>query len=161
MISTADDSLLATTRARLSGYLRTDRVILCRTDRDARPAVRIEPHPENEASEKSGRAIVCARCQHPITSEEQRIRVNGSHDHRCVNPYGLVFHIGCFREAPGCLTSGVPTTEFTWFSGLAWNFAQCGGCGELLGWRYHGSGLSFVGLILNRLATEGHRDNGT
>lgn len=124
---------------------------LCRTNDDARPAARIESHSEDEVAQKSKRGIICAVCGYGITSEDQRIRVNGSHDHRCVNPHGLMFHIGCFRAATGCNTSGPPTTEFTWFRGFAWSVALCRGCNSLLGWQYERSELFFFGLILDRL----------
>lgn len=100
------------------------------------------------------RAIACAACGHPITTERERIRVDGSHDHRCVNPHGIHFHIGCFRSAPGCRVTGTPTLDFTWFAGFGWSYALCGNCAALLGWRYDGAdGASFYGLILDRLAS--------
>ncbi len=67
---------------------------------------------------------------------------------------GIVFHIGCFGDAPGCRTTGVPTSEFTWFGGFAWSLALCGNCNAHLGWRYQGAQVSFFGLILDRLAEE-------
>jgi hypothetical protein len=109
---------------------------------------------EDELGTLIGRRIVCAACGHPVTTERQCMEMNGRHEHRCVNPDGVIFHIGCFRHAPGCVTHGVPTTEFTWFPSFAWNYALCAGCSTLLGWQYHGADAAvFFGLILNRLAT--------
>jgi hypothetical protein len=102
--------------------------------------------------------IVCAACGHRITDDGERIEIDGRHDRHCVNPQGYEFHIGCFRRAPGCPVTGAPTLEFTWFPGFAWSYALCGGCGELLGWRYDGADASsFYGLILNRLRSDGDR----
>jgi hypothetical protein len=123
-----------------------------RTDPEVRTPVK--PASVVDHGSAVGRRILCAACGHTITSEQQRIEVNGRHEHRCVNPAGIIFHIGCFQRAPGCLTHGVPTTEFTWFPGFGWNYALCGGCSVLLGWQYQGPAATFFGLILNRLATE-------
>ena len=115
----------------------------------------VKPVAEQEHGSWVGRRLICAACSHPVTTEEQRIDMKGHHEHRCVNPDGVTFHIGCFRQAPGCVTHGVPTAEFTWFPSFAWNYALCAGCATLLGWRYHGGdAATFFGLILNRLATE-------
>lgn len=103
-------------------------------------------------SSGSGRRLLCATCGHRITSEGERISVLGSHEHRFFNPAGFLFHIGCFRNAPGCLTAGQPTTEFTWFPGFAWRHALCGGCSQHLGWCFTSAEASaFFGLVLNRL----------
>lgn len=124
--------------------------------RSQRPATaRSAPRAAIKATEDLGRAIVCAACRHPVTSEHLRISVDQRHQHRCVNPQGIVFHIGCFRDAPGCRTVGQPTMEFTWFQGFAWDYALCGACAALLGWRFQSAGrLPFFGLILNRLASD-------
>ena len=37
---------------------------------------------------------------------------------------------------------GVPTTDFTWFAGCAWEFLHCAGCGVHLGWRYTGGAVA-------------------
>ncbi len=115
---------------------------------------------EHEQDSTTGRRIVCAVCGHHITTERERIEVKGRHEHRCVNPDGVVFHIGCFQRAPGCVSHGTPTTEFTWFPGFAWSYALCTNCSALLGWKYHGADVpSFFGLILNRLATADERSH--
>jgi len=118
-------------------------------EREVRLADKSKPADEPE------HALVCALCRHPITSERQRIEVNGSHQHHCVNPAGLLFHIGCFGDAPGCAAWGEPTTEFTWFPGFAWCYALCRSCRAHLGWRFGGTADDvFFGLVLNRLASE-------
>ena len=47
--------------------------------------------------------IFCRLCGHRVTSDDQRISVNGSHTHTFFNPAGILFEVGCFRLAPGCL----------------------------------------------------------
>ncbi len=100
--------------------------------------------------------LVCAACGHRITSEAERIAVAGKHAHTFANPQGLRFHIGCFREAPGCRDRGPGSVEYTWFAGYAWTIAVCAKCTSHLGWRYRDpAGNGFFGLILQRLATHG------
>ena len=116
------------------------------------PARKAAPDASQQTSSGSGRGLVCAACGHRITSERERISVLDSHEHRFFNPTGFLFHIGCFRNAPGCLAIGHPSTEFTWFPGFAWCHAMCDGCGQHLGWRFSDSeGNSFFALVLNRL----------
>ena len=105
--------------------------------------------PDNAAEHE--KRLVCARCGHTITHHSQRIAVDGAHAHTCTNPHGLTFHIGCFRDAPGCLPVGASTTEDTWFPGYAWRIADCAKCGAHLGWRFASSGDAFYGLIVDRL----------
>jgi hypothetical protein len=93
----------------------------------------------------------CARCTTRVTDEDAAIEVGGAHRHRCVNPAGEPFELGCFAEAPGCISTGEPTDEFTWFPGYAWSFACCANCSAHLGWCYEGGGPRFYGLIFARL----------
>jgi len=102
---------------------------------------------------KKEKRLFCAQCRHPVTREEERIRVNGAHQHTCTNPHGLTFHIGCFREAGGCAGVGEAILEHTWFAGYAWRVALCASCGAQLGWRYQAPADRFHGLILDRLTT--------
>jgi hypothetical protein len=95
--------------------------------------------------------LYCARCGHLITRERYRTTVNGRHSHTRVNPYGFVFHFGCFSEAEGCLVTGPPTSEDSWFAGYAWEYAHCAACHAHLGWAFHGDG-SFFGLLVDRLS---------
>lgn len=103
------------------------------------------------ASPQRAPNLLCARCRHPITAPDQRIDVNGAHAHTCTNPHGLTFHIGCFRDAPGCAPFGAATTEHTWFPGYAWRIADCASCGVHLGWLFTSTADRFHGLIVDRL----------
>jgi hypothetical protein len=106
---------------------------------------------KKDAALHDERRLLCARCQHPITRQSERIVVQGNHEHIFTNPSGITFHIGCFREAPGCAASGSGTLEYTWFAGYRWRIATCAQCGTQLGWQFSSSADSFFGLIVNRL----------
>ncbi|MBI3183244.1 MAG: hypothetical protein HYZ28_13990 [Myxococcales bacterium] len=99
------------------------------------------------------RALVCVACAHPITHEGCRVEVGGSHRHTRLNPAGTLFHFGCFSRAEGCVVSGPPTLEHTWFPGHAWQYASCARCRAHVGWFFMGD-RTFFGLILDRLAGE-------
>ena len=51
---------------------------------------------------KIEKRLFCSTCRHVITHQDERIPVQGGHEHRCTNPLGIRYHIGCFREAAGC-----------------------------------------------------------
>jgi len=102
-----------------------------------------------------GRGLFCRACREWITAEGESVSVEGSSVHRRVNPAGVEFEFGCFRDAPGARVAGTPTAEHSWFPGYAWSFALCGGCLTHLGWFFEGAGPPFHGLILERLTQEG------
>jgi len=95
--------------------------------------------------------IRCAACGHVVTTREAAIVVDGRHDHRCVNPHGHLFDIGCFADAPGLVAVGVPETFFSWFAGAAWQVGLCAACHTHLGWLFTGRAAPFVGLVLDRI----------
>ncbi|MEK7222678.1 MAG: cereblon family protein [Pseudomonadota bacterium] len=124
-----------------------------------------DPHSEKKRKEKINtrlaektkkeKRLFCAACRHPVTHQDERIIVQGGHEHRCTNPQGITYHIGCFREAAGCAPSGEATAEFTWFKGYAWRIAYCAHCQVHLGWRFQSDGDYFHGLIVDRLTSVG------
>lgn len=97
------------------------------------------------------RALLCAGCRHPVTTERERMQVRDRHEHTCANPHGFVYRIGCFRQAPGCVAVGAPDHDFSWFPGYAWQVALCRRCQVHLGWRFRAGGDGFHGLVLDRL----------
>jgi hypothetical protein len=103
--------------------------------------------------EDRGNALVCALCGHVVTWSGERISVSGKHAHVVFNPAGIVFELGCFRSAPGCVPVGQNTLEFTWFDGYAWRICLCRQCRAHLGWCYQAGQEEnvFFGLILDRL----------
>ena len=99
-----------------------------------------------------GGPIVCAKCEQAITTSHAKISVNSQHEHVCINPLGIAYHIGCFEWAPGCLARGEVSDHWTWFPGYTWQVVLCGACLLHLGWLFQGSEGSFYGLILTRLS---------
>jgi hypothetical protein len=93
----------------------------------------------------------CAACTTRVTDEDAATERAGAHRHSFVNPAGEAFEIACFADAPGCVVSGEPTLEATWFTGCAWSYATCANCRAHLGWCYEGDGARFFGLVCNRL----------
>ncbi len=105
--------------------------------------------------------LYCVTCGHVITDDSQRIVMGGGHEHTFFNPHGVLFHLGCFRNAPGCMAQGPPSAEFSWFPGTHWLLVFCARCRNHLGWRFQG-GVDgpFFGLILNRISTRDEGDDG-
>jgi len=99
--------------------------------------------------------LVCVRCGHTVTSRAAARAVAGAHEHTFANPHGFVFRIGCFRRAPGCVTTSQPTREFSWFPAYAWQVAICSACAQHLGWLFRSDDDAFHALILDRLAESG------
>jgi hypothetical protein len=110
-----------------------------------------------QEKKKKKKFLLCANCKFIITSLEEGIKIKGQHKHTFKNPAGIVYTIGCFSSAKGCIKYGEPTTQYTWFPGFAWNYALCGNCFVHLGWVFQSSDSGFYGLILNHL-TEGEKD---
>jgi len=104
-----------------------------------------------EEVNKSGEAICCKTCGLPVTSRKQEVSINSSHTHTFFNPAGIVFELGLFKKAPGCMLAGESSFEFTWFAGYSWSFSLCRGCQSHLGWFYSNGENSFFGLILRNL----------
>ncbi|NJN51709.1 MAG: hypothetical protein HC809_07955 [Gammaproteobacteria bacterium] len=101
--------------------------------------------------------IYCAACSHIISHIDQRIEVNGSHDHNFVNPHGYRFHVGCFAQALGCAISGRPQAADSWFPGFEWRIASCEECQSHLGWFFataDAQASSFYGLVTDRIQSE-------
>lgn len=116
----------------------------------AAPSSAPEVTVESDTEVAPDNTVRCAACGHDVTDRRLAIEVSGSHWHRCRNPAGWSFQIGCFSDAPGCSSDGSATDHATWFPGYAWCFAPCGSCGTHLGWWYLGRD-TFVGLIVSRI----------
>jgi hypothetical protein len=113
-----------------------------------------KPLPESRDKTRTApdKAIVCRQCLHVITSDAERLVINGAHLHTFANPQGIVFEIACYRNAAGCRYIGQASSEFTWFSGYVWRIAVCANCHTHLGWRFSAAdGHFFHGLITSRL----------
>ncbi len=96
--------------------------------------------------------IYCRQCHQVISSDEQRIIREGTHEHTFANPNGLIFNIACFRLVTGCAYAGTFSQEFTWFTGYQWRIVICTMCLTHLGWLFVSGGADcFHGLIIDRL----------
>lgn len=107
----------------------------------------------SEAHRKS-RYLLCAACGHRITQTREHTEMNGAHQHTFANPHGIIYHIGCFLNASGCIPCSEESAQFTWFPGYAWQIVICRNCGAHLGWRFRSGNRRFHGLILDRLVEE-------
>jgi hypothetical protein len=119
-----------------------------RTRREKRVRSRVADAP------KHGPRLLCAACRCLVTYAIQRVSIDGAHEHCRTNPEGVIYRIGCYREAIGCTPLGRGTLEFTWFAGYAWRVALCKNCGAHLGWRFDAAADHFFGLIVDRLTME-------
>jgi hypothetical protein len=97
------------------------------------------------------RGIRCGACGFLITSRKEQCSRDGKHLHTFFNPAGIVYEIGCFSNAPGCLVYGPHSREFAWFAGYSWQICYCNECVEHLGWYFTTGDNAFFGLIVNRL----------
>ncbi|MEA1967259.1 MAG: cereblon family protein [Thermodesulfobacteriota bacterium] len=123
--------------------------LLNKIDKKKNPVEHQETMAEQE--EEYEREILCAFCKNRISSLDEQIVVNGSHDHIFANPHGLVFEVGCYKIAHGCVNFSGLSKEFTWFPGYAWKIAGCRFCSTHLGWFFLSETHSFWGLILDKL----------
>lgn len=115
----------------------------------------VEESDEGQQHDEGDGILYCRQCLAPVTSEQERMTVLGKHSHAFANPEGMVFEIGCFGLAPGCVKQGRSTLQYSWFPPHAWSFVLCRTCAIHLGWYYEAVGKSsFHGLILNRLVGE-------
>lgn len=116
------------------------------------PLDQLLPSWRDEIAPERNELILCRFCHAAITSRQQELTIGASHQYRFLNPSGLQFLIGCFRQAPGCDISGPATEEYSWFPGYTWQLAKCSDCGEHLGWFFQsGETDQFFGLIVDKL----------
>ncbi len=111
------------------------------------------------AKPKKEKRLFCAACRHLVTHQDERIPIQGGHEHTFTNPHGITYHIGCYREAIGCAPVGAAVAEFSWFRGYAWRIALCANCRTHLGWRFQTGDEYFHGLIVGRLTSTGPTGN--
>jgi cereblon len=118
-----------------------------------------EPHEEGStagAAIEDGEPIRCRFCGSEIAHEGA---VFGVDDRAAVstffNPQGQLMEVLTVRVAPGLRPVGIPTREFSWFPGTAWQVGACSGCGLQIGWtwrRLDGTEPArFAGLLTDRI----------
>lgn len=114
-----------------------------------------EGEAETDVSKKlkdDERWYVCRQCHQRIAKINDRIRIQGTHQHTFANPSGIVFGIICFGTARGYAFVGPPSTDFTWFAGHSWRITICAACLTHVGWYFSAQdGKGFFGFITDRL----------
>jgi hypothetical protein len=106
-----------------------------------------------EEGELQDKNIYCAICGLPLTTIDARFSIEGASEHTFTNPYGYVYTITCFKNAPGVMAAGDEIAEYTWFKGYTWCYALCKQCTSHLGWIYSSkTDTRFYGLIKERLS---------
>lgn len=119
---------------------------------DDRLLEKLLPSHADALGEQTDKRLRCRACGNTIARVHDRISMLGAYEHRCTNPRGIRFHIGCFREAAGGAEIGEAIDQHTWFAGYRWRIMLCAQCKTHLGWGFHApSGDRFYGLILDRL----------
>jgi hypothetical protein len=113
--------------------------------------IRIDPKSHDKEKIDDDNFLLCKFCRNIITSKNHSINIDEKHIHTFKNPMGLVFTIGSFSQAKGCLKIGEPTSQFTWFPGYEWSITLCNNCMIHLGWYYQSGSSGFFGLILDNL----------
>jgi|GEM_PF-1145777 len=101
---------------------------------------------ETQRRKSKRQSWCCALCGAYVTDESQHVHINGSLEHRKINPQGYTFEFRSFKHADGCARVGAMTSEHSWFAGYFWQFAHCGKCKIQLGWYFDGP-EPFFGLI--------------
>lgn len=119
--------------------------ILCKQENETRT----ETETDTDSSEAP--VIVCRNCYNLVTEPSHQIQVNDAFTHTFANPHGHVFEIGCFSQAPGCVTASPASSEFTWFKGYQWKIGICTQCAVHLGWIFTSESHRFFGLIMDKL----------
>ena len=107
----------------------------------------------DQEARAGGRVLRCLACGAAIADADDRVALQGGHEHVFVNPGGHDYRIRLYHQAPGACPIGPATSFYSWFPGYAWRVLVCGGCGAHLGWDY-GPAPGFVGLIVDRLAED-------
>ena len=96
------------------------------------------------------RVLICAACDHSITTVFEKTKVRGRHDHG-FRYYGHIVRLGCFRNAEGCIGVQGVSHGYSWFRGYSWQIQVCENCYTQLGWKYMSEEDSFYGLVFKTL----------
>lgn len=138
----------------LNPMLITGRNILFRTKGDKDTGTKKDTQVKTQKKEDQDKELLCAKCNHLITSSSKKIEISGHHSHLLTNPAGEKFDLRCFSEAQGCEIKGVPIPDFSWFAGYKWTFAFCANCSIQSGWIYISPNDNFFGLIRKAIIGE-------
>ena len=134
----------------MDNNIKNDETISFKPPRD-KPSDEVVIKSEKKFGIVEGQVILCKNCRNTVTGPDWIITVNEQHRHTFLNPEGLVFQVGCFSHADGCLIDDQPTLENTWFAGFNWSISICSNCMVHLGWFYQKDDQNFFSLIIDRL----------
>jgi hypothetical protein len=115
------------------------------------PSENIQNKSKTKSLSLGSRALCCKNCLNEVTNENFASEKNNSHIHSFANPYGYIFTIRCFSLAPGTISTGEFSPEFSWFKDYSWRICLCRRCMSHLGWEFSNSTASFFGLIDDKL----------
>lgn len=93
-----------------------------------------------ERADGTARRILCRACRTELSDREAvfAMRTAGATG-VFVNPHGFLHEVLTVRRAVNVLPAGMPTAEFTWFPGYAWEIVLCATCHEHVGWQFTAS----------------------
>jgi hypothetical protein len=111
------------------------------------------PQADDTHTNEEQERLVCEVCRSLITTMAARIELFGGHLHNRINPAGYIYRLGLFADAPGVMSVGEPSYEFSWFPECAWQVVVCRGCLEHLGWEFSGE-KRFFALLPEKLVAE-------
>lgn len=109
---------------------------------------------DEDADKMRRRTLICAACDHPITTVFEKTKIHGRHDHG-FRYYGDIVRLGCFKNAEGCIGVQGISHGYSWFRGYAWQIQVCENCYTQLGWKYMSEEDSFYGLVFKTLREVG------
>ncbi|PIE69076.1 MAG: hypothetical protein CSA21_04040 [Deltaproteobacteria bacterium] len=115
------------------------------------PGKLLKTNDQEDLTPARDKGVFCRACSHLLTRESEAVSPQGSHEHTFFNPAGVLYELCCFAKAPGVVTTGLPSTEFSWFAGYSWQIGYCKHCGTHLGWHFSHTGHAFYGLIKKKL----------
>jgi hypothetical protein len=125
--------------------------LLRKLDKHHRVVSETTPEQEQQIEKRQPAWFTCFLCENRIARTEARVQIEGMSEHMHVNPHGIVFHVLCVAEAPGCAGAGEWLSYWSWFRGYSWQILLCRVCGNHLGWLFRSDSHEFAGLIKDRL----------
>jgi cereblon len=91
----------------------------------------------SDEKEEPSTLLRCRFCETVVGSEDDLFCMRATTPIQAFpNPAGILYEILTLGDAHNLIFVGPPTTEFTWFTGYAWDVAHCAACTSHLGWRY-------------------------
>ncbi|HUX20189.1 MAG TPA: hypothetical protein VMW69_03050 [Spirochaetia bacterium] len=94
----------------------------------------------------------CSSCGLDLADSKRSFDYDGRNQHEYYDPAGRLIPVLLFEEAPGCHLNGNMISDYTWFEGTTYRFADCIDCGAHIGWvYYYGHKRAFFALMKDAL----------